>query len=177
MGVGLDSPGTQLNVMTFLLKPGPVLDGPPVSKHQLYFNGSPMNSTLAPHGLAALRIASGLAFMSHGLQKIFGLLGGFGPDGGTVELMSRFGLAGMIELAAGVLITIGLFTRAAAFVASGEMAVAYFWMHAAGSGSIWWWANRGEVAMLYAFIFCLLAVAGPGALSLDGKRISAASNG
>ena len=124
-------------------------------------------SRYLPATQAALRIAAGAAFFSHGAQKILGWFGGFGPDGGTAELMSRFGAAGVIELVAGFCIMIGLATRLMAFIASGEMAVAYFWMHAGGSGSIWWWENRGETVMLFSFIFLVFAAWGAGPLSVD----------
>ncbi|MGE0443279.1 MAG: DoxX family protein [Gemmatimonadales bacterium] len=116
---------------------------------------------------AILRIAAGLAFTSHGAQKILGWFGGFGPSGGTAELMSRYGVAGVIELAGGMALVFGLGTRLVAFLASGQMAVAYFLVHSAG-GSIWWWANRGELPMLYSFVWLFFAAAGPGAWSLDG---------
>src|SRR5262245_53314467 len=96
----------------------------------------------------ALRIAAGLTYLTHGTQKIFGWFGGFGPNGGPAELMSRFGAAGTIETVAGVCIVLGLFTRPLAFLASGEMAVAYFWIHTGGSGKILWWENRGELVLL-----------------------------
>jgi len=127
----------------------------------------PIPERYLPFTHTALRLAAGLAYLSHGTQKILGWLGGFGPNGGTVELMSRFGAAGTIELACGVLITLGLGTRWAAFIASGEMAVAYFWIHTGGSGKIFWWQNRGELVMLYSFIFLLLAAWGSGPLSVD----------
>lgn len=129
----------------------------------------PIPARFLPHTQAALRIIAGAAFFSHGAQKLFGWFGGMGPDGGTVELMSRFGAAGVIETVAGLLILIGFGTRWAAFIASGEMAVAYFWMHAGRSGSIWWWENRGEVVMLFSFIFLVFAAWGAGPLSVDGK--------
>jgi len=118
----------------------------------------------------ALRIAAGLTFTVHGAQKMLGWFGGFGPDGGVVDVMTRFGIAGTVELVGGLLITLGLFTRAAAFVASGEMAVAYFWIHAGRSGKLFWWDNRGELVMLYAFLWLLVAFAGAGPFSLDGWR-------
>ena len=127
----------------------------------------PLHSKYEPLAHAALRIFAGAAFFSHGAQKMLGWFGGVGPDGGTVELMSRFGAAGVIELVAGVCIVLGLATRLMAFIASGEMAVAYFWMHSAGSGSVLWWQNNGETVMLYSFIFLFLAVAGAGPASID----------
>lgn len=119
---------------------------------------------------SALRIAAGLAYFSHGGQKLFGWFGGFGPEGGTAELLSEFGAAGLIEVAAGALIVLGLFTRPAALIASGEMAVAYFWKHWGGSGEMWWWENRGELVMVYAFLWLFFAATGAGRLSLDARR-------
>jgi putative oxidoreductase len=126
---------------------------------------------------AALRIAAGLAFFVHGAQKLLGWFGGAGPSGGSVELLSRYGAAGLIELIAGACIVLGLFTRPLAFLASGEMAVAYFWIHWGGSGKMWWWQNRGELVMLYSFVWLLFAAWGAGPLSLDNwlrRRPSAA---
>lgn len=114
----------------------------------------------------ALRIAGGTAYFSHGAQKLLGWFGGFG-DGGTAELMSRFGVAGVIETVAGACIVLGLLTRPFAFLASGEMAVAYFWMHLGGSGQIFWWQNHGELVMLYSFIFLFFAASGAGPHSVD----------
>jgi putative oxidoreductase len=128
----------------------------------------PIPDRFGPIAKALLRIIAGAAFFSHGAQKLFGWFGGMGPDGGTVDLMTRFGAAGAIEVVAGALIVIGLFTRWAAFIASGEMAVAYFWMHAA-SGGPWWWANRGELVMLFCFIFLYFAASGPGPASVDAS--------
>jgi putative oxidoreductase len=127
----------------------------------------PIPARFLPVTQCALRVAAGLGFFTHGGQKIFGWFGGTGADGGPAELMSRYGVAGVIELVAGTLIAIGLFTRVASFVASGQMAVAYFLAHVAGSGSLWWWANRGELAMLYAFIFLVFAAWGAGPYSVD----------
>jgi len=108
---------------------------------------------------------AGAAYFSHGGAKLFGW---FGADG-TAELMSKFGVAGVIETLGGLLLIIGLGTRLVAFIASGQMAVAYFWMHAMGSGSIWWWQNRGETAILFCFIWLLFAVWGAGPYSLDAR--------
>jgi putative oxidoreductase len=106
-----------------------------------------------------LRVVAGLAFAQHGVQKLFGLLGGNG-----VPLVSLMGLAGAIELVCGLLIALGLFTRWAAFIASGEMAFAYFMRHApAGFFPI---QNRGELAVLYCFIFLYIAARGGGRWSL-----------
>lgn len=115
----------------------------------------------------ALRIAAGAAFFSHGAQKLFGWFGGFGADG-TAEFMTRFGAAGVIETVCGAAIVLGLFTRPLALFASGQMAVAYFWMHVSPSGQLFWWVNRGELALLYAFIWLFFAAYGPGSFSVDG---------
>ncbi len=120
-----------------------------------------------PEAQAALRIVAGFAYFTHGAQKIFGWFGGFGPDGGTVELMTRFGAAGVIELVAGACLVLGLATRPAAFIASGQMAVAYFWIHG-GGGQFLFWRNGGEMVMLYCFIWLLYAVWGGGPYSVDG---------
>lgn len=115
----------------------------------------------------ALRIAAGLTYFSHGAQKLLGWFGGVGPNGGAAELLSRFGVAGIIETVCGSCLVLGLFTRPLAFIASGEMAVAYFWVHTVRSGDLWWWHNRGELVMLYSFIWLLFAAWGPGPYSLD----------
>jgi putative oxidoreductase len=116
----------------------------------------------------ALRIAAGAAYFSHGGAKMLGWFGGFGPNGGTAELMSRFGIAGSIESIGGALLILGLFTRPVAFIASGEMAVAYLWMHWGRSGEMWWWKNHGELVLLYCFIWLLFSAYGAGPVSVDG---------
>jgi putative oxidoreductase len=130
--------------------------------------------------LAALRIAAGLGYFSRGAQKLFGWFGGFGPDGGTAALMTRFGAAGVIEVVCGTVIVLGLFTRPLAFFASGQMAVAYFWVHAAGNGALFWWANGGELPMVYAFLWLYIAARGPGSFSMDAwleRRRAGAAGG
>jgi putative oxidoreductase len=111
---------------------------------------------------------AGLGYFSHGAQKLFGWFGGFGPEGGAADLMTRFGAAGVIETVCGAALVLGLLTRPAAFVASGQMAVTYFWMHVVASGGeLFWWANGGELAMVYAFVWLYFAVRGAGPISLD----------
>jgi putative oxidoreductase len=115
-----------------------------------------------------MRIVVGFLFFSHGAQKLFGWFGGFGAEpGGTAELFSRFGLAGILEVVGGLLIMVGLLTRPVAFVLSGQMAVAYFWIHL--PNGLWPWANRGELAALYSWVFLFLATAGGGSFSLDSQ--------
>lgn len=130
----------------------------------------PTERRYADFALAALRIAAGLTFFSHGAQKLLGWFGGFGPDGGTVELMTRYGAAGTIELVAGLGIVLGLFTRPLAFLASGQMAVTYFWMHMGSSGQVFWWQNRGELVMVYSFLWLFFAAWGAGPYSVDHWR-------
>lgn len=114
----------------------------------------------------ALRIAAGFLFWQHGAQKLMGWLGGFGGQPGqTADLVSLMGLAGALEFFGGILILLGLFTRPVAFLLSGQMAVAYFMSHA--PRGFWPIQNGGELAALYAFVFLLLAVWGPGSFSLD----------
>ena len=112
---------------------------------------------------AALRIVAGLMFAVHGAQKVFGAFGG--PQAPLASLM---GLAGLIELVGGLLIAVGLFTSWAAFIASGEMAVAYWMFHA--PQNLYPVMNQGDAAILYCFIFLFIAAAGPGAWSVDGLR-------
>src|SRR5690348_4600743 len=107
----------------------------------------------SPVFYALLRIVAGALFTCHGVQKLFGVLGG-----SAVPLLSRSGAAGVIELVAGPLIAIGLFTSYAAFVASGEMAFAYFWVHAPRSH--WPIVNRGELPVLFCFLFLYIAARG-----------------
>jgi putative oxidoreductase len=109
---------------------------------------------------AALRVIAGLMFAVHGAQKVLGEFGGQ-----KAPLASLFGLAGLIELVGGVLIAIGLFTSWAAFIASGEMAVAYFKVHAPqGALPI---QNQGELAVLYCFVFLYVAARGTGRYGVD----------
>ena len=118
-----------------------------------------------PQLLAVLRIVTGLLFLEHGMQKFFGFPAPFPMPGPLPPLLVA---AGALELILGVLVTLGLFTRLAAFLAAGEMAVAYFYGHF--PKGFWPIENMGEGAILYCFIFLYLAAAGPGAWSVDGAR-------
>jgi putative oxidoreductase len=112
---------------------------------------------------SVMRLVAGLMFFCHGAQKIFGW---FRPPGQPAEpLAPIMVVGGWLEIVAGVLIAVGLFTRLAAFVASGEMAVAFFMMHA--KGSILPILNKGELAVVYCFLFFYIFLYGPGAWSLD----------
>jgi putative oxidoreductase len=117
-----------------------------------------------PQLLAVLRIIAGLLFLEHGLSKFFAFPVPFPVHPLPPLLMA----AGVVECVAGILITVGLFTRLAAFVASGEMAIGYFMMHF--PQGFWPIANKGEAAILFCFVFLYLAAAGAGAWSIDGAR-------
>ncbi len=109
---------------------------------------------------AAMRVAVAFLFACHGAQKYFGVLGG------AVQTHTAKGVvAGTIELIGGTLIALGLFTSIAAFLASGEMAVAYFWVHA--QRGFWPILNHGELAVALCFIFLYIAARGSGRYSLD----------
>lgn len=114
----------------------------------------------APQVYAMMRIVVGLLFACHGAQKLFGMFGGQ-----KMPLVSLMGLAGVIELVAGLMIAIGLFASLAAFIASGEMAAAYFMAHApSGPLPI---INKGEPAVVYCFLFLYIAAHGAGIWAID----------
>lgn len=115
--------------------------------------------------LAALRIVAGVLFLAHGVIKVFGFPAGAEP--GQQELLSLFGIGGVIELITGLLLILGLFTRPAAFIASGQMAVAYWMFHFPSSP--YPAVNGGDAAILYCFIFLYIFTAGPGAWSIDNR--------
>jgi putative oxidoreductase len=116
---------------------------------------------------AILRVGAGLLFLEHGAQKMLGWMGGFGPNGGTAPLMTRFGAAGILELVGGLLLIVGLFTRPVGVVLTLEMLVAFYLGHLPRGG--WPVQNQGELALLYACIFAFFASHGGGAFSLDGR--------
>jgi len=111
---------------------------------------------------AVLRVVAGLLFACHGAQKLFGIPGGHGGGGGLPPLML---VGSWIELAGGLLIAFGMFAAIAAFIASGEMAVAYFMAHAPHGP--WPIVNKGELAVLYCFVFLYIAAHGTGPYGLD----------
>ena len=111
---------------------------------------------------AVFRFMVGTLFACHGAQKLFGALGGQKVTANPMMLV-----AGIIEFAGGLLIAIGLLTAWAAFISSGEMAAAYFMVHA--KGGFWPILNRGETAVLYCFCFLYIAARGGGPYSVDAK--------
>jgi putative oxidoreductase len=125
-------------------------------------------ATMQPYALALLRIVTGYMFLLHGTSKVLQF-----PDTGhaaALNLATLGGWSGILELVGGALVLIGWFTRPAAFIVSGEMAIAYFIGHASRGSPLLPLVNRGETAVLYCFVFLFLAVAGAGALSIDGRR-------
>jgi putative oxidoreductase len=118
----------------------------------------------SPQIYALLRIVAGLLFAQHGAQKLLGAFGGAPPE---LPAFIKF-IAGPIELVGGLLIAVGLFASFVAFVASGQMAVAYFMAHAPrGLVPI---QNGGELAVLYCFVFLYIAARGSGIWSVDAAR-------
>lgn len=123
-------------------------------------------ATWSPRLLAVLRIVAALIFLAHGTQKLLGFPES--PRPMTVELFSLIWLSAVLELVCGAMMLVGFQTRLAAFVASGEMAFAYFLAHA--PRSVFPVNNNGDAAILYCFVFLYLAVAGGGAWTLDSRR-------
>ena len=118
----------------------------------------------APAMLSVLRIVAGLIFLSHGTQKFLSFPAGqMAGAGWAFNHPGHY--AGIVELVCGALILVGLFTRPAAFLASGTMAVAYWYQHA--PQDFFPVNNMGETPILYCFVFLYLVFAGPGPISLD----------
>ena len=126
-------------------------------------------SAYEPQAYAVMRIVVGLLFICHGLQKALGAFGGI--NGAPAPVFSLLGIAGWLELVLGVMITVGIFTVAAAFIASGEMAAAYFIGHF--PQGFWPIVNQGEIAVLNCFVFLYIATRGSGNWSVDGARSAA----
>ena len=128
-------------------------------------------SKWAPRVLSILRIIAGFLLLQHGLQKLFGFPAGPQPQP-TPPLFSLMGFTGMLEFLGGLLLMVGLFTRPVAFILSGLMAVAYFMAHA--PGGFWPVLNKGELAVIYCFVYLYFSVAGGGEWSLDRmlRRVS-----
>jgi len=128
-------------------------------------------SAWGPHLRSVLRIVAALMFMQAGTMKLFAFPAPLLPGGGTVELMSQIGLAGILETFGGALLLVGLFTRPVAFVLSGEMAVAYF--QAFFPLGFWPIVTGGALPALYSFVWLYFSAAGAGPWSLDARRETA----
>jgi putative oxidoreductase len=121
-------------------------------------------SRYAPIVLSIVRIVIGLIFLEHGTMKLFG----FPASDHMPDTFTLAWFAGIIEAFGGLLVALGLFTRAAAFITSGEMAFAYFMAHL--PKGFFPALNGGDAAILYCFIFLYFVFAGAGPVSLDAKR-------
>ena len=118
--------------------------------------------------LLLLRVVSGAMLMQHGGQKLFGFPPSAGhPFPGAPELLSKVWIAGVLELFGGLLLVLGLLTRIVGFLLAGELAVAYFTVHA--PRGLFPILNQGELAALYSFVFLFFAAVGGGRYSLDGR--------
>ena len=124
-----------------------------------------ISSTWTFRLLGVLRIVAAFLFMAHGSQKLFGFPPSFQMNAGSLPPLML--AAGVLEFVGGLLLLLGLFTRLVAFLLSGQMAVAYFMSHA--PQGFWPVLNRGELAVLYCFLFLYLAAAGGGAWALDNS--------
>ena len=122
-------------------------------------------STYTALTLTLLRTIAGFLFMPHGAQKLFGWLGGMGGTGASASFPDPIWIAGVLEFFGGLCILLGAWTRPVAFLLSGMMATAYFMGHA--SRGFWPLLNRGELAVLYCFVFLFFAAAGGGPLTVD----------
>lgn len=119
----------------------------------------------APTVLGILRIVTALLFIEHGTAKLLN----FPASEMHPPLFSLLGLAGILEIVGGVLVLVGLWTRPVAFILSGQMAVAYWMVHA--PNSFFPANNGGDAAILFCFVFLYLVFAGPGAFAMDNKRV------
>lgn len=148
--------------------------GPPkntmaVLRHVAVYGGLTMETSLnrfQSQALSILRIMAGLLFLSSGLQKWFGFPVA-NPTFAKITLVSMFGVAGIIEIIGGALVTLGLYTRAAAFIMSGEMAVAYWYFANRPAKGFMPIQNGGTLEVLYSFVFFYLVFSGAGVWSLD----------
>jgi putative oxidoreductase len=132
------------------------------SAKRVFIGETPFVASWAPRILSVLRIIAGFLFVQHGAQKLFNYPI---PSPMPVAQGSIVWYGGIIELVAGVLLIVGLFTRPIAFIAAGEMAVAYFTQHA--PHGFWPIVNKGELAVAYCFMFLYFAVVGGGSWSID----------
>lgn len=124
-----------------------------------------------PYALALLRITAGYMFLLHGTAKFWEFPMSMTGGNGAVELFSMYGVGGIVEVVGGLLLILGLFVRPVAFLMSGQMAYAYFFMHASAADVLLPVINKGELALLYSVVFLLFVFTGAGAFALDNKRV------
>lgn len=122
-----------------------------------------------PRLQSVLRIVAAFLFIPHGTMKLFAFPASLMPGGGTVALMSQFGLGGVIETVGGTLLLLGLFTRPVAFLLAGEMAVVYWQFHF--PNGFWPIMSGGEIPALYCFLWLYYSAVGGGPWSLDARRM------
>ena len=128
------------------------------------FESDAFRNVWAPRLLSVVRIFLGLLYLQHGLSKYFGFPT---PQPQNFELMSLIGLAGAIEIVGSILLTLGIYTRWAAFIMSGEMAVAYLIARHRWTASIFPAVNGGQLEVVYCFFFFAFFLVGGGAWTLD----------
>lgn len=126
-------------------------------------DGDSFRARWSPRFLSVLRIVAAFLYMQHGAQKLFGLFAT--PQAHSFPLFSFMGLGGVLEFFGGLFVLAGLFTRPVAFILSGQMAAAYFMVHA--PKGFWPILTGGDLAALWSFVFLYMAVAGGGVWSLD----------
>lgn len=116
-----------------------------------------------------VRVLVGFMFMQHGIQKLFGGFGGVDGNGGTVQMLTLFGAAGVIEFFGGLAIALGFLTRLFASIAAVEMLVAYFQVHQ--PQALYPIENQGELALMYFSVFLLISIIGAGMWSLERAMV------
>lgn len=125
--------------------------------------------TLSPAALLLVRVMVGYMFLLHGTAKFFEFPVSMTGGNGGVELFSLFGIAAVLEIVGGILMILGLFTRPTAFLLAGQMAYAYFIVHATAETLFQPMLNQGELAAMYSVTFLLFVFTGAGKFSLDQK--------
>ncbi|QLB21142.1 hypothetical protein A6B43_06210 [Vespertiliibacter pulmonis] len=128
-----------------------------------------MLEKLNPIALLLVRVIAGYLFLLHGTAKFFEFPLSMTEGNGSVPLFSLFGLAAIIEISGGILLILGLATRLSALVLSGQMAYAYFFIHATAETFLFPMLNQGELAVLYSVLFLMFVFTGAGKFSLDYK--------
>lgn len=124
---------------------------------------------LSPVVLLLVRVVAGYMFLLHGTSKFFEFPMSMTGGNGSVELFSIYGAAGILEIVGGLFIILGLFTRPTAFLLAGQMAYAYFFVHASADTLFLPLINKGELAIMYCMMFLMFIITGAGKFSLDSK--------